>query len=158
LTAADSPLRPSAGARGTCAPSQVAVQHIDEVCRAAADGRRAARALADWLRRFELSEAEFQILWCLRGQSDEGLDQATLAKRLAFSTAQVSATVERIHAHGLILQQYAPSDRRRRPWQLSSSGQRLLHEMIDTAAELASAIVTAGGDGLQSGLQQLEAA
>jgi DNA-binding MarR family transcriptional regulator len=97
------------------------------------DGRRAARALADWLRRFELSEPEFQVLWRLRDVSSDGLDQTTLANQLALSPAQVSVTVERLGTQGWIAAHSRPEDRRRRLWQLSASGRAMLATMLGHA-------------------------
>ncbi|MEX0610868.1 MAG: hypothetical protein WD738_05870 [Pirellulales bacterium] len=118
------------------AASAVVVRHIDQTSQTVIDGRRAARALAEWARRFQLGEAEFQLLWCLRSVSDVGLDQTTLATNLAFSPAQVSAIVERVRVRDWICQPSAASDRRRRLWRLSSSGRNLLEQMVSAAALL----------------------
>ena len=116
--------------------SEIVVRHIECTCRTVVDGRHAARVLAEWTQRFELGEAEFQVLWCLRSAANEGLDQTTLARKLAISPAQVSAIVERAGARDWIDQQSAASDRRRRLWQLSASGRSLLEQMIGAAALL----------------------
>jgi DNA-binding MarR family transcriptional regulator len=112
------------------------LRRINITCRTATDGRRAIRALGEWSERFQLSEPEFQILWCLRSASGHGCDQTTIARQLACSAAQISATVERMRARGWITQQNAPRDRRRRLWQLSTQGQSLLEEMLSAANEL----------------------
>jgi len=109
------------------------VRYIHEVCRTAVDGRRAARAIARWAGRSRLSEPDFQLLWCLRPVSGDGIDQTTLARELALSPAQVSATVERLRAGGWIEQRPALGDRRRNLWQLTSGGQRLLTRMLHDA-------------------------
>ena len=97
------------------------------------DGRRAMRALAVWARRFDLSEPEFLVLWCLRGTNAEGVDQTTIAHWLALSPAQVSATVERLRAEGSIVREAAAGDRRRHVWQLSANGRDKLIEMLRDA-------------------------
>ncbi|HEX2473912.1 MAG TPA: MarR family transcriptional regulator [Lacipirellulaceae bacterium] len=136
MTAADS--NPGAGDVTRDAPSigSSDLRRISFTCRSAADGRRAIRALGEWSERFELSESEFQILWCLRSASGAGCDQTTIARQLACSPAQISTTVERMRAAGWITQQNAPGDRRRRLWQLSEQGQSLLSEMLRAANEL----------------------
>jgi len=111
-------------------------RHVDRACHVAADGRRVARALAHWCRRFELTEPEFQVLWCLADQSSGGSDQTTLARRLAYSPAQVSSTVERMRARGWIAQHSADGDRRRNLWHLSAAGRNLVAETLHAAAEL----------------------
>ena len=112
------------------------LRRISFTCRTAADGRRAIRALGEWSERFELSEPEFQILWCLRSAPGNGCDQTTIARQLACSPAQISTTVERMRTAGWITQQNAPGDRRRRLWQLSAQGQVLLEEMLRAANQL----------------------
>jgi DNA-binding MarR family transcriptional regulator len=121
------------------------LRRINFTCRTAADGRRAIRALGEWSERFELSEPEFQILWCLKAASGNGCDQTTIARELACSPAQISATVERMRAGGWITQQTAPGDRRRRLWQLSAQGQVLLAEMLRAADQLRYAVSFADG-------------
>jgi DNA-binding MarR family transcriptional regulator len=109
---------------------------VGRACAAAADGRRAARALAQWCERFALTEPEFQVLWCLRGGDGSGFDQTTLARRLAYSTAQVSATVEKLRGRGWIAQRAAGNDRRRNLWHLSTDGASIVAAMVQAAHEL----------------------
>jgi DNA-binding MarR family transcriptional regulator len=109
---------------------------VGRACYAAADGRRAARALGRWCERFTLSEPEFQVLWCLRCGVTSGFDQTKLAKRLAYSPAQVSSTVERLRVRGWIAQQSASGDRRRNLWHLSEAGSNVVRQMLQTAHEL----------------------
>jgi DNA-binding MarR family transcriptional regulator len=92
--------------------------------------------LAGWAYPFALSEVEFLVLWRLHGATADGFDQRTLAGELAFSPAQVSATVERLRARELIVGQLAPSDRRRHLWCLSAGGRVLLERLVEAAALL----------------------
>jgi DNA-binding MarR family transcriptional regulator len=98
--------------------------------------------LSEWARRFALSEAEFHLLWRLRDASHDGLDQTTIAEELAFSAAQVSATVERLRARELIFQQPAPGDRRRHLWRLSAGGGELIAQMLNAATHWRCAILS----------------
>lgn len=109
---------------------------LERACSAAANGRRAARALADWTKRFGLTEAEFQFLWRLRPTSGDGPNQTTLAGSLVFSPAQISAIVERMRQRGLISERGTIGDRRRNYWQLSAAGRELLDQMQCAAASL----------------------
>ena len=86
--------------------------------------------LSDWARRFDLSEPEFLVLWCLRDATVDGVDQTTIAQWLALSPAQVSATVERMNSQSWIVPHTNPTDRRRRLWQMSSSGRALWNSML----------------------------
>jgi DNA-binding MarR family transcriptional regulator len=112
------------------------IHRVGVTCQTAADGRRATRALAEWAQRFELTEPEFQVLWSLRCGPVDGVDQTTLAKKLACSPAQVSATVERLRLRGWISQHQLPGDRRRHVWQLSAAGRQLLDQMFAAAGYL----------------------
>jgi DNA-binding MarR family transcriptional regulator len=116
-------------------------RYVGRACHVAADGRRAARALAQWCRRFAITEPEFQVLWCLRDEAGGGFDQTMLARRLAYSPAQVSSTVERLRARGWIIQQAVDGDRRRNLWHLSATGQSLIAETLHAAAELQSELL-----------------
>ncbi len=120
---------------GNLAESNSAVR-LEQACTAAASGRRAARALSEWTKRFGLTEAEFQLLWRLRPTSMDGPNQSALAAALAFSPAQVSAVVERVRQRGLICERGAAGDRRRHHWQLSASGRELLDEMLAAVGSL----------------------
>jgi DNA-binding MarR family transcriptional regulator len=110
--------------------ADAAIRRVGLTCHTAVEGRRAARALAEWARRFAVSEPEFQLLWCLRGDAVDGLDQKALATRLACSPAQISTTVERLRTRGWIIQRHKSTDRRRHVWQLSNGGAELLREML----------------------------
>jgi DNA-binding MarR family transcriptional regulator len=113
-----------------------AIRQVDRPCRTAIDGRRAVRALADWSKRFGLSEAEFQVLWRLRSAPADGLDQTSLSQTLAFSAAQISATVERLRARGWICEGSTLGDRRRHHWLLAGSGRELLEQLLGSVDEL----------------------
>jgi DNA-binding MarR family transcriptional regulator len=117
-------------ARGQGRLAVAAPDPIEHTCRLAVDGRRAARALADWARQFELSEPEFLTLWCLREAPIDGVDQITLAQQLALSPAQISVTVERLRAYDWIARHARPGDRRRHLWQLSAIGRTRLDAIL----------------------------
>jgi DNA-binding MarR family transcriptional regulator len=112
-----------------------AVGRLEFVCQTAIEGRRAARVLARWAERFQLTESELQILCCLCGLVGPGVDQTTLAAQLALSPPQVSACVEKLRARGLIANHESCGDRRRRLWQSSANGRLLLQEIVQAAGE-----------------------
>jgi DNA-binding MarR family transcriptional regulator len=109
---------------------------VDQACHTAISGRRASRALAEWAKRFGLSEAEFQVLWRLRTPAGLSLDQTALAAELAFSPAQISATVERLKLRGWICAVGAAGDRRRHLWHLTAVGQEVVAQLLKTAPAL----------------------
>ena len=108
---------------------------LGPMCQAAIAGRRAARALMQWSERFQLSESELQILWCLCGAAGKGVDQTTLAHQLALSPPQVSACVEKLRGRGLIVIHEVGGDRRRRLWQPSANGRFMLRDIAHAAGE-----------------------
>ena len=133
-------LHASQGRLALTAPSvqfrgDIAYGRLDQVCQAAIVGRRAARQLSRWSERFELSESELQILFCLSRSAESGVDQTTLAAALAFSPPQVSACVEKLRLRGLIVHYEARGDRRRRLWQLSAEGSAVLQQVVRAAGE-----------------------
>jgi DNA-binding MarR family transcriptional regulator len=136
LTAPNANSRADAAANGGWSAGESVIENVTRLCKSAIVGRRAARMLAEWTKRFELSEAEFHVLWQLRSAPGDGLDQTTLAGELTFSPAQVSTTVERLRKRLLIFQHAAPGDRRRRLWQLSAGGRKLIDQMLYAAAQL----------------------
>ena len=136
MTAADSGRLSNVPFTETGLTGDDAARRVGLTCRTAVDGRRAARALNDWARRFALGEPEFQVLWRLGTCSQAGLDQTSLAKSLACSPAQVSAVVERLQARGWIQQRQEIQDRRRHLWRLSPTGQSLVAQMLNAAGYL----------------------
>jgi DNA-binding MarR family transcriptional regulator len=123
--------------RGLAAPEVgAATAHVDRTCAAAMSGRRAARQIAEWAKRFGLTEAELQILWQLRSAPNGGLDQTALANSLAFSPAQISASVERLRAEDRICPIGTVADRRRHHWRLSAAGSELINHVLVAAATL----------------------
>lgn len=111
-----------------------AAARVDEACHSAIVGRRAARLVAEWGKRLRLTEAELQILWRLSSSPVGGLDQTALANALAFSPAQISASVERLRARGCVCPTATVADRRRRHWQLADAGRELLQRLTITAS------------------------
>lgn len=138
--------QPPSGNRTSGKPTSVAGTAevcVEDICRAAADGRRTARMLSHWLKRFDLSEPEFQVLWQLRRVPGIAFDQRTLAKETALSPALVSATVERLRRRGWMSHDCDESDRRRHLWYLTDAGRSQLaltlgeaHLLVDSAASV----------------------
>jgi DNA-binding MarR family transcriptional regulator len=81
-------------------------------------------------------QAISQILWRLRLAPNTGFDQTSLANALAFSPAQISASIERLRAKGRICPTSSVADRRRHHWQLSETGCELLDQMLIAATLL----------------------
>jgi DNA-binding MarR family transcriptional regulator len=110
-------------------------RRVGQLCQTAIDGRRAVRTLVGCSNRYELSESEFQILWCLSRLAAPAVDQTTLATRLALSPAQVSGCVEKLRVRGMIVHAEGRGDRRRHLWQLSAAGNDALQKVVQAAGE-----------------------
>jgi DNA-binding MarR family transcriptional regulator len=108
---------------------------LEQACRAATVGRCAGRMLAAWAKPLGIGESELQLLWCLHQSPAEGLDQTTIAHRLALSAAQVSASVERLRQRGWTVQQAAAGDRRRHLWRLSEPGRGVVGDLLERIAD-----------------------
>jgi DNA-binding MarR family transcriptional regulator len=111
-------------------------ERISAACRLAAEGKLAARRIANWLAGSEINEPEFRLLWLLAGAastrvSATALDQADLAELLVVSPAQVSGAVERLRSLGLVERVQHQRDRRRQLWRVTEAGDALLRQIID---------------------------
>lgn len=144
--------KPRPGVSAACTAAQVTC-----LCGVATTGRRASRVIAKWVKRFELSEAEFQLLWRLSSAPVNGLDQTALSKTLAFSPAQISSTVERLRARGWICARGDTADRRRNHWLLTNVGQERLISILIAAPQQVESIVNRE-DGGSNGASGQEAA
>jgi DNA-binding MarR family transcriptional regulator len=111
---------------------------VGRLCCASIEGRRAAKMLGALSKQLALTEPEFEILWCLRNAECGGMDQTTLAGRLVFSPAQVSACVEKLRVRGLIICHDVPGDRRRHLWALTGKATELLKQAVLAAGSAES--------------------
>jgi DNA-binding MarR family transcriptional regulator len=121
-----------------------AAARIDAACRTAGEGRLAGRTLSGWARSMGLSEPELQLLWCLRQEPGEGVDQTTIAQRLVFSPAQVSAMVERLSRQGWIAQRPMAGDRRRHLWRLTGEGEAIVAQLVANVEVEATRLLSVG--------------
>ncbi len=96
--------------------------HLDTICRRIATGRHLTRQLAAAVREFEMSEAEFRLLWLLRETEQAKLEQGLLVEGIGSSSAQVSALVEKLRVQQVITPVTDSRDRRRKLWRLTASG------------------------------------
>lgn len=115
--------------------SLLAEELIAELCRRVARGKAATREIRGWLGNAKVTEIEFRLLWLLRTASAVDLTQKQLATRLAVSTGQVSAVVERLRGHQWIEPWTPPEDRRRQCWQLTTLGQQVVSDIVGQVTE-----------------------
>jgi len=134
LTARNNQFRAANNERAVARSADEIALVLRRTCQTSIDGRRAAKALAQWSEQFHISEPELQILWRLREVRD-GVDQTSLAKELVISPAQVSSCVERLRVRELIVHEVAAADRRRHLWQLTRGGNELLDKVVQAANE-----------------------
>lgn len=105
-------------------------RQLDTICHRIADGRRLARLLADVLRQYHMSEAEFRLLWLLRDAEQASLEQSALVGGLGISPAQVSTLVEKLRLQQILAPVTSEKDRRRKLWQFTASGQESFEAVI----------------------------
>ena len=67
---------------------------------------------------------------------EPGVDQATIAARIAYDRATLGKVIDRLELKGLVLRTVSPSDRRARLAALSRAGETLLAQAIPVAAAL----------------------
>ncbi len=74
----------------------------------------------------DLSQAQFNILMILEHESDRGISQKAIGKRLVTSKGNTSQHIARLEDMGLIRRNPAPEDRRRNTIRLTAKGRRVV--------------------------------
>jgi DNA-binding MarR family transcriptional regulator len=80
----------------------------------------------DCLRPWELSEAQFSVLWACSAAPPSGTGQSELAASLAVSPAQISLVVEQLRRKRLLTGRRDENDRRRQVWRVSAAGHAVI--------------------------------
>ncbi len=85
------------------------------------------RAVTNLVRRFEMTESQYNALRILRGaeRRDEALTQADLAERLIASRANTTWILDKLEERRLVRRK-GHSDRRKNLVEITSAGQRML--------------------------------
>ncbi len=128
-------------------------ESLHNACQQIIAGRAASRQIAEMVRPFALSEAEFRLLWqlysyhsrgnlvtppspTLKGKTIHGpsRDQTSIRTDLAMSAAQISALVERLRTLGWLAREVDPRDRRRQLLQLTRPGITLVEKILSQMA------------------------
>ncbi|MFV1531501.1 MULTISPECIES: MarR family winged helix-turn-helix transcriptional regulator [unclassified Phaeobacter] len=73
---------------------------------------------------------------------EPGVDQATIAARIAYDRATLGKVIDRLEAKGLIRRDISPADRRARVVTLTEAGQSLLNKAMPIVEALQSEILT----------------
>ncbi|GLO70837.1 transcriptional regulator [Phaeobacter inhibens] len=73
---------------------------------------------------------------------EPGVDQATIAARIAYDRATLGKVIDRLEAKALIRRDISTTDRRARVVTLTDSGQSLLRRALPIVAELQADILT----------------
>mgnify|MGYP001767220452 CR=1 FL=1 len=97
---------------------------------------------------FDLTPVQYAALVEIR--ADPGLDQATLAGRIAFDRATTTGVVDRLEKKGHLVREVSGADRRARVLRITAAGRDLL-DRIEPAVSAAQRIML-------SGLSEAEAA
>jgi len=118
------------GSRSSPEPSGTVIEWIEAAEKVRLCGRMLHDGLAQHAARWQLTAAEFSLLWACRGAPTTGMSQNELAEALAVSAAHVSGLVEQLRKKGLFVGRRTPADRRRRLWQLTPSGKAALDALL----------------------------
>ncbi len=96
--------------------------------------RRWSRVIGSVAKSYDLRDSELIALWAVAHPADVGRaagpSQTELARRLVWSSAQISELMERLRRKRLIAACPAASDRRTRRWMLTPRAHVLLNAMI----------------------------
>ena len=76
---------------------------------------------------FDLTSVQFAALNTL--DTNEGLDQATVAQRIAYDRATIGAVIKRLEQRGLVVRRRDQADRRAFKLELTEQGKALLEEL-----------------------------
>ena len=82
----------------------------------------------DLFRRFDLTEAQFNVLLVLTYKERE-LTQSDLGKRLVITRASVTSVLDKLESKGLVARNQVPGNRRIYHISLTDGGRRLIEEV-----------------------------
>jgi len=83
---------------------------------------------ADLFRRYDLTEAQFNVLMALKYRKKE-LTQSDLSKRLVVTRASITSVLDRLESKGLVVRRRVTGNRRIHHVQLTGLGGQLLEEV-----------------------------
>lgn len=88
----------------------------------------------------DLTPVQFAALSELAAQG--GVDQATLAGRIAYDRVTLGGVIDRLEAKGLVTREISPTDRRARMLALSPKGAELLSRITDEVEAIQPAMLS----------------
>jgi DNA-binding MarR family transcriptional regulator len=91
-------------------------------------------ALADALKAYGVTAAQYNVLRILRGAGDRGLCRAEVRERLVAQVPDVTRLLDRLEAAGLVARERGTRDRRYVTTRITADGLRLL-EALDGPVE-----------------------
>ena len=95
-------------------------------------------ALHKHVRRWEMSDTEFLVLWLCERARSTGMAQSELAAAVGVSAARMSGLVEHLRQRGYLISQRSDSDRRRQLWQPTPDGCEILQSISACLSELSA--------------------
>lgn len=85
-------------------------------------------AAAQLFRRFDLTEAQFNVLFALKF-ADGAITQAELGKRLVVTRASITSVLDKLESKGLVRRENVPGNRRIHHVRLTDAGKRLVEKV-----------------------------
>lgn len=88
---------------------------------------------------FDLTPVQFAAMDTL--DANPGLDQASIAAKIAYDRATIGGVIDRLEQKGYVARTVSKHDRRAREVQLSAEGRALYHRILPLVADLQSEIL-----------------
>ena len=115
------------------------------------------RTMADFLREFDLSPVQYNVLRILRGAGAAGATCSQIGERLLTRDPDITRLLDRMEARGLILRERSSEDRRVVITRISGAGSALVDSMDQPLRKLSkSKLGKFGRDGLAELIAGLE--
>ena len=89
--------------------------------------QKMSKMSADFFKRFDLTETQFNALMIVADYQEEGIRQFELARRLLINRASTGALIDALEAKGWLQRVRAPDDRRAYQLVLTTSGTAMLN-------------------------------
>ncbi|AKN33156.1 MarR family transcriptional regulator [Clostridium carboxidivorans P7] len=92
-------------------------------------------------KRFELTQAQFKVLYYLYLCGDEGSTSSTLSKKLGVKKPSVTTLIDRMTLKGIVIRQENENDRRYTKISITEEGKKILAEIIPDKENIIASLV-----------------
>lgn len=89
-----------------------------------------------FLKRFGVSQAQFNVLRIVQGAGTEGLGRNEIAERMVTVTPDMTRLLDRLEAAGLVIRKRDREDKRHTSTTITAAGRKLLQEVEEPLMQL----------------------